>query len=138
MIYPSTQAAMLPQVHSHDYRVRVDAPALTRIVFDHLFTAQDAAVLDDCVPPIFPGQRAGSTEWQGQVGHIVVSLAWDWTEGPDGSLRVVRAVGPRSNLQLVDAQGYDMDGDAALWTHIESLAWRPQVAAAMAGIHAAH
>jgi hypothetical protein len=131
MIYISPEAAMLPQMYSHDFLVRVNAPMLDRIVFDHLYTVQDAAVLEDCDPPIFPGQRAGTTEWQGQVGRIVVSLAWDWTEAVNGTLRPVRAVAPRTNIQLVDAQGYDIIGESLLWQRIDAMEWRLPVRGAL-------
>lgn len=133
MIYVSPQAAMSPQLHSHDFLVRLSAAALEAIVFDHLYTVQDAAVLADCESPTFAGQRAGTTEWQAQAGRIVVSLAWDWTEAADGGLHLVRAVAPRTNLQLIDARGYDVDSAPLLFRRIEDIPWHAAVRATLFG-----
>jgi hypothetical protein len=118
--------SIAPQLASHDYLIRVSAPALDRIVFDHLFTLQDDAVLADCGGA---ARRAGCTEWQGTCAAGVISLAWDWMELADGDVRELPAVPPRSNLRLVDAKGYDLPGaeSAALWEVIRRSEWQVAV-----------
>lgn len=133
--YVSAIAAMTPQQHSHDFRVRMSAAALRELSFEHLETVADPSVLADYERG--PGKpqalEAGFTEWQCRAGRVVLSLGWDWVLLQDGSMQMLHAVGPRSNIQLVDAQGYDLDqraNDQALWDAIESRPWKAEVALA--------
>lgn len=123
--------AVAPQLFSRDYLIRVRAPQLEQIVFDHLFTVQDDTILLDCEDAVL---RAGYTEWQGHSQGGLVSLAWDWMELADGALKEVTAVAPRSNLRLVDAKGYDLPGAeaAALWDVIRGHDWQAPARQALA------
>jgi len=119
-----------PQMFSRDYYVRFPHRRLADIVFEHLCTEQDPAVLR--VDPQLC--RAGITEWIGRCGPLSVSLGWDWGQSQNGSIRLLKAVAPRTNLMALDAKGYDMAGAAgthALWSLIESLPWRATVALAV-------
>jgi len=135
MINASGSVAMLPQMYSHDYQVRVNAATLMGIAFEHLYTIQDAAVLNDAIACRIAGRRAGFTEWQGLCGRTVVSLAWDWVELSDGFIRPIDPVAPRSNLKLIDARGYDLAAEtaaASLWLRINALDWHGSVGKALA------
>jgi Domain of unknown function (DUF4902) len=132
---PSEVALRLPQLHSHDYYVRVQRAGLSGIVFEHLYTAPDTLVLDDAARELGWGCRnAGATEWHGRLGKAAVSISWDWAEFDDGEIRVFKAAAPRTNLRVVDSKGYDVVGAeavAAFWGCIEALAWHPHVQAAV-------
>ncbi|MDF2461980.1 MAG: hypothetical protein K0Q43_215 [Ramlibacter sp.] len=77
------------------------------------------------------------TEWVGRCAAGVVSLCWDWAQGADGNLYLLKEVAPRTNLMVIDATGYDRPGDLALpdlWTLIEGIPWPAAVAEAVASI----
>ncbi len=113
-----------------DRRLRMRAGELANVKVEHLETFQDAAVLEDARPAPY----AGSTEWHGHHGGTVVSIAWDWSGADDGDVRIVQAVSPRTNLQLLDAKGYDLpeaEAAAVLWRYIECRPWQQHVRAAL-------
>jgi len=119
-----------PQMFSRDYYVRIPHHRLSDIVFEHLCTEQDPAVSTPHVQLC----RAGITEWIGRCDGLCVSLGWDWGQLEDGSICLVKAVSPRTNLMPIDAKGYDIPGEQALgdlWTLIESFGWRREVAASL-------
>jgi len=123
-----------PQLHSHDYQIRVSAATFSRIVFEHLYTMEDPGVIEDSLLCGMPGRRAGITEWQGVAGNKVVSLAWDWAELSDGCICMLTVVPPRSNLVLLDALGYDLDCPSSVGlfvARIEWLGWRTTVREAL-------
>jgi hypothetical protein len=116
-----------PQLHSHDHRVRLRAPALFSIVLEHACTMQDLSVLYEKVPSHRAACSAGVTEWQACLGGRWISLGWDWLRLHDDALVPDDTVGPRSNLMLIDEQGYDLGAeecDAALWQLIRSMPWQ--------------
>ena len=56
----------------------------------------------------------------------IVSIGWDWALLAQGDIAPVLNAGPRSNLQLLDPKGYDLQGprhDQALWGLICQLPW---------------
>jgi hypothetical protein len=112
-----------PPTATPDRLVRLFPRELAEIVFQHLHTLQDEGVLLDAGPG---ARRAGITEWQGLHRDRLVSLGWDWCEVHDG-LRRLPVVPPRTNLRLVDAQGYDLpltEEALLLARHIDGLAWQ--------------
>ena len=124
----------VPQMVSHDCAVRVTASQLGQIVFEHLCTIQDDAVLADWPGEAAGLRRAGYTEWQGRLGTRPVSLAWDWVQLADGAFRALDTVAPRSNVRLVDRQGYDLPPQdcQALWGAIAAIAWESAAAGGLA------
>ncbi len=123
-----------PQLHSHDYRVRLRAAALFTIVFEHVSTLQDFTVLDDAQPAHRSACSAGITEWQGRAAGRLVSLGWDWLRLHDGALVADCTVPVRSNLMLIDARGYDLslqECDAVLWQFIRAMPWQARAAQAL-------
>lgn len=128
----------VPQMVSHDGLVRLTAAELGRIVFEHLCTIHDDAVLADW--PGHPGaaRRAGYTEWQGRAGRQIVSLAWDWVQLADGGFRRLEYVAPRTNVRVIEPRGYDRPPQdcGPLWEVIAALAWQDQAAAGVARLAA--
>lgn len=126
---------MTPHMSTHDYFVRVPGTVLPDIVLEHLYTEQDPAIqLDADVLLGRPGRRAGSTEWTGALGAVPITIAWDWVELDDGQITLLRTVGPRTNIMVLDVHGYDLPqakvGDA-LWAMIEAAPWQSEVARAL-------
>jgi hypothetical protein len=131
-----------PQMHSRDYLVRARLQALTALVFEHLYTEQDVTVLEDTVD--LAGQVnwiAGTTEWFGHVQGAVVSLGWDWVRMHDGAVQALKLVAPRTNIQVIDAQGYDLpfeESGSLLWSVIEGISWQSEAATAAADPGSGH
>jgi hypothetical protein len=136
---PALKAApVAPQLHSPDGRVRLRPAALSTILFEHVCTVQDLAVLDDARPEHRGAASAGITEWCGAWSGRLISLGWDWVCLDDGALVAQTTVPPRSNLMLLDSLGYDADpvqADASLWCLIHGLPWQ-RIAACNAGLAA--
>lgn len=124
----------VPQMHSHDYLLRLTRDELDGLVLSHLYTVDDPAVLADAGVSPAAGVRGGYTEWQGTIGGQVVSLAWDWIQLADGALQALPAVSPRTNLRLLDSKGYDSppaEEADALWEYLARIDWRDHAAAAL-------
>lgn len=130
-LFSVPHAPGLPQLYGPDLLVRLRPSQLNDILFEHLCTTQEHAVLLDARQ--FIGVSAidgGATEWQGQYGQRVVSLAWDWVMTADGSLSALKTVAPRSNICLLDDKGYDMPDDEAgawLFEHITQISWQRHI-----------
>lgn len=128
------QATSPAQTHSRDYGVRVDRKRLQAISFEHLCSDEASEVREDTRLHPMSTSRAGITEWHARVDGIAVSMAWDWMQLNDGAMCLLRQVAPRSNLQMVDAQGYDLRGHEALellWEKIGNIAWQKPVESAL-------
>ncbi|MBC5767568.1 DUF4902 domain-containing protein [Ramlibacter albus] len=114
--------------HSFDRRVRLKTEPLRTIVFEHVCTLQDLSILDDSNHIGEPPVSAGMTEWQARFDGHLLSLSWDWMRTKDGTLIADTSVPPRSNLQPIDARGYDRtehDTHAILWSVIGAMSWQP-------------
>lgn len=124
----------VPQMHSHDYLLRLSRVELEGLTLSHLYTFDEPGVLADAGIEPSAGVRAGSTEWQGSVEGRVVSLAWDWIQLADGAMQTLPAVAPRTNVRLLDNQGYDslpVPETEALWACIARTDWQRQAAEAL-------
>ena len=117
--------------HSGDRYVRLRESQLWQIVFEHLETAQDPAVLKDAIELYGKGVlQAGWAEWIGRIAGTPVSLAWDWVQLCSGDVRSLICVPPRANVKVVDAKGYDLGINQmgiALFGTAERLDWKPHV-----------
>jgi hypothetical protein len=128
-------ALAMPQLHSADWRVRLREPALSSIVFEHVCSMQDFSMFDETLPLHRAARGAGVTEWQGRSGSRLVSLGWDWLRLHDGALVADTSSPPRSNILLIDRQGYDMslpETDDGLWKLIHALPWQRDTALGLA------
>lgn len=122
-----SQAASFAQMHSRDYYCRVPQRKAAGLRLQHLTSIVDASVLDEVRHLRLPGRTAGITEWNGVEEGYPISLGWDWMELQDGDIRPVMVIAPRTNIRLIDAQGYDVAETSAapfLWALITSLPWR--------------
>lgn len=127
---PST----VPQMHSPDYLLRLTRAELDALALSQMYTVEEPSVLADAGLEPSAGLRGGYTEWQGALAGRVVSLAWDWIQLADGALQPVAAVAPRTNVRLLDGQGYDSTPGVeceALWAFIASIDWQTHIAAAL-------
>lgn len=122
------------QMHSKDYLVRLTASELESVSLCHLCTVEELDLVAE-IRGVGSNLRAGSTEWQGEYRGQIISLAWDWVRSGDGMPEVLRVVGPRTNVRLIDARGYDSpaeDEQEALWQWIGALTWQREAVAALA------
>jgi hypothetical protein len=121
-------------MHSHDHLIRARHQVLSGIEFQHLYTEQDAAVLEDAFDlPHAVNWIAGTTEWVGHIQGALASIGWDWVQLNDGAVHALKLVAPRTNLQVIDPKGYDLsteDAAAILWSVVEALPWQSEVASA--------
>lgn len=125
----SITAASLPA--SSDYRVRLRASELRGLCFTHVLSMPDPSVQADAVHAGLASSLGGFTEWQATHARGAITLGWDWVLLDDGPA-ILRSVAPRTNLMLLDAQGYDVcDGDAAHLALVESLPWKASVLCAL-------
>lgn len=141
-LFSVPHAYAVPQLYGPDLLVRLRPSQLKDILFEHLCTMQEHAVLLDA--RTLMGMKAidgGVTEWQGQYGHRVVSLAWDWVMTADGAISALETVSPRSNLCLLDNKGYDMpetEGGICLVDHLRQIPWHAHVGKAVRQIRRPH
>lgn len=132
---------MTPQFSNHyhplimpptaDLAIRLRGHELLKLALTHLFSTEDPMVLADARAHF--GANAvtgGTTEWTGQYGATVVTFAWDWVQEANGTVSVLPVAPPRTNVQLIDAQGYDLAVTAAvscMWEAIGKLNWQADV-----------
>jgi hypothetical protein len=131
----------VPQLHSHDYRVRIKTEALHSILFSHLTTLQDPDVMADAALLFRSLCLAGTTDWQATVDGMAVSLEWDWIQLEDGVVMPFRSVAPRTNLCLVGPKGYDLSEEEhqdGLWALVDVLAWEQAVAREIPRLRGGH
>lgn len=96
-------------MYSPDFYTRLACDALMGIVFEHVHSAQDGAVMEDALKRHGKSAvQAGSTDWKGMALGRPVSIAWDWVKLSNGEVRMLDEVAPRTNILLIDVKGYDM------------------------------
>lgn len=122
-----------PQAYSHDLKIRLPLERLRHLALRHRASELDASVLDGTLTDS-AALRAGWTEWDAVIDGRVASLAWDWVELSDGHIRLCTNTLPRTNLQLIDAKGYDLSmdhADSLMRDWLGTLGWWREVAAAL-------
>ncbi len=124
---PAESSGQFTQMHGRDGRIRLHPRQALQLQLQHYFSEDDADVLADARADLGSGiLRAGMVEWQGECSGQIVSIGWDWALLAQGDIAPVLNAGPRSNLQLLDPKGYDLQGprhDQALWGLICQLPW---------------
>lgn len=74
------------------------------------------------------GLLYGVTEWSTQhPSHGALSLAWDWVRLSDGDIQLQSPMQVRTNIMLINAQGYDQNPsstDMACVELISRLPWQ--------------
>jgi Domain of unknown function (DUF4902) len=71
--------------------------------------------------------RTGATEWTANTEGVVLSLGWDWKETKSDGVVVDVMGGVRTNLLVIDKDGYDFSFSASetcLLFLISKLDWK--------------
>ncbi|WP_176442424.1 DUF4902 domain-containing protein [Noviherbaspirillum humi] len=93
--------------HSFDGYIRLSLSHFHLLPFIHLYSSEDADFLDELHRLAIPAASAGYSEWVSDTSPPV-SIAWGWfIHGPTGQM-LLAPDGVRSNVMLVDRQGYDL------------------------------
>ena len=121
----------VPELANCDPYVRLQPDQLGDIAFEHNETQQDADVLVDATSLHGAGiSQAGWTEWKGQFSGQDVSIRWDWVLLENGEILILPSVGPRTNIKIHDATGFDLPygaSEAALLRFVADLEWQCHV-----------
>lgn len=108
-----------PVRQSWDYYVRLKHVELMQVEFCHFYSEKIGSQ---------SGVLFGLTEWRAQrASGVDLSLAWDWECLNDGDVQLHQPAKVRSNIMLIDAQGYDQglgNTDLACLDVIGKLRWR--------------
>jgi len=114
-----------------DGLVRISISELMSVPIVHLMSGADHVELlseDACGRATV---LCGHTEWVSQT-DIVVSIGWDWrVDSIEGLLRWSRIGPPRTNVLLIDDNGFDKTWSQSLehiGTIVDALPWAESVA----------
>ena len=116
----------ITQLYGSDLRVRIRPVKADELGLALYFWHAEPGVLADAREVHPDAANAGMVEFQGAYGNTVVTLGWDWVQLETGQVVPLVQGGPRTNLQLLDPQGYDIPGPAheeALWQLVANLPW---------------
>lgn len=118
-----------------DGYLRMRLADLQPLDFEHLLSYHDAGLCAELLALGMPARLAGFTEWA-SVSTPAVSLAWGWYVASRSRAVLLAPDGVRSNVMLIDAQGYDLGPKRTsellhAWLH--GLPWRSDVAMAIRG-----
>ena len=94
-------------VLSPDGYIRLSLTSLNELSFTHLFSEHDDAFLNELREKTVPARLAGFSEWRSDTDPSV-SLGWGWFIHDQSDLMMLAPDGVRSNVMLLDAQGYDL------------------------------
>lgn len=121
------KSASWPALCSADFQIRLKAAQLPALQWTHL----DTSLQIPGTPASHPGcALEGITEWTTHHQGKCLTLGWDWVLCHDGQLLASTGVPPRSNLQLLDPAGYDLDHHAnaqGLQQLAEMIPWQREV-----------
>jgi len=103
--YPSSQRAVLTL--SPDGYIRLRLSSLSTISFMHFFSESDDAFLLELQSQTITASSAGFSEWVSDTCPPI-SLGWGWFIHEDSDRMMLAPDGVRSNVMLIDVQGYDL------------------------------
>jgi hypothetical protein len=116
-------------------QVRATVDDLLSVHFLHLISGLDTEAGHPSKTCGRPTAISGFTEWVGQ-SLLPISIGWDWKLEVTGSLvRLVRINRPRTNVQLTNAAGQDLDWEQnlqILGTIVDALPWAISVVSSAA------
>jgi hypothetical protein len=92
---------------SVDGYVRLPLASLSALPFVHLFSESDDEFLEELRVQTVPARSAGFSEWKSNTDPAI-SLGWGWFIHEESDTLVLAPDGVRSNVMLVDTQGYDL------------------------------
>jgi hypothetical protein len=106
-------------LESHDFYHRISLNELSALEWAHDFSVVEETLED--------GNRSGATEWRANTLGAVLSLGWDWIETNPKTLEVEAESGVRTNMLIVDKNGYDFTvaaSESCLLFLISKLDWQ--------------
>jgi hypothetical protein len=92
---------------STDGYVRLPLASLNGLSFVHLFSESDGEFLRELRVQTVPARSAGFSEWKSD-SEPPISLGWGWFIHEESDAILLAPDGVRSNVMLVDKQGYDL------------------------------
>lgn len=92
---------------SPDGYIRLPLASLNALSFVHLYSESDEAFLDELKAQTIPASSAGFCEWKSDTAPAI-SLGWGWFIHSQTERMMLAPDGVRSNVMLIDAQGYDL------------------------------
>lgn len=92
---------------STDGYVRLPLASLNALPFVHLFSESDDEFLRELRVQTVPARSAGFSEWQSDTDPAI-SVGWGWFIHEESEAMMLAPDGVRSNVMLVDMQGYDL------------------------------
>jgi Domain of unknown function (DUF4902) len=106
-------------LESHDFYYRLSLNELSTLEWTHDFSVVDKTHEN--------GNRSGATEWRANTLGMVLSLGWDWIDINPKTLEVDAESGVRTNILIVDKNGYDFTvaaSESCLLFLISKLDWQ--------------
>lgn len=92
---------------SPDGYIRLRLSSLDTISFVHLFSECDDDFLHELRSQTVPALCAGFSEWVSDSSPAI-SIGWSWFIHSDSERMMLAPDGVRSNVMLIDMQGYDL------------------------------
>jgi hypothetical protein len=92
---------------SPDGYIRLPLASLKTLRFVHLFSESDEDFLEELKTQAIPARLAGFSEWKSDTSPAI-SIGWGWFIHSQSQGMMLAPDGVRSNVMLIDAQGYDL------------------------------
>lgn len=124
---------------SPDGYIRIRLSNLDVLPFVHLFSESDDGFLQELQSQTIPARCAGFSEWISDTTPPI-SIGWGWFVHSDSERMLLAPDGVRSNVMLIDTQGYDLGPQktASLFgAWLSAFEWQPAVSTAL-NHHASH
>lgn len=124
---------------SPDGYIRIRLSCLDVLPFVHLFSESDDGFLQELKAQTVPARHAGFSEWISDTSPPI-SIGWGWFVHSDTRRMLLAPDRVRSNVMLVDVQGYDLGPQktASLFgAWLGAFEWQPTVSTAL-NDHAIH
>lgn len=118
---------------SPDGYIRLRLASLSTLSFVHLFSESDTGFLQELQAQTVPACSAGFSEWVSDT-NPAVSIGWGWFIHSDSERMMLAPDGVRSNVMLIDMQGYDLGPQktASLFgAWLNTFDWQPVVSMAL-------
>lgn len=127
LVQNAGKTSILPSMRVTEMgQVRTTIEDLLGVQFLHLASGVDTEIGDLSKGCGRPTEISGFTEWIGQ-SSLPISIGWDWhLKMTGGSVRLARFDLPRTNVQLIDADGLDFPWEQnlqILGTIVDALPW---------------
>ncbi len=104
---PTAQYERRPPTLSPDGYIRMQFACLAKLSLVHLYSDSDSDFLQELKVQTVSARIAGFCEWQSET-EPAVSLGWGWFIHSQSDRMMLAPDPVRSNVMLIDAQGYDL------------------------------